>query len=181
MQLKAIAETARNSSSRCWITEVNWPLWEGPHSPAGRDVAVDEEFQASYLVRYFLLTLGTGLVERVYWWQMVARGYGLLWSDDDGSLHRRAAFAAMTTMACELAGTTFLGPLASAGGGRLYRFRDRQGAELVVGWSPQGATTAHLPRPAERVLSRDGEELAPLPEVAVEVEEAPRYFWLSRE
>ncbi|RPH53978.1 hypothetical protein EHM82_07545, partial [bacterium] len=76
--LKAIAETSRNASGRCWITEINWPLWEGPHSPAGKSVSVDEESQADYLVRYFLLTLGTGLVERVFWWQMVARGYGLV-------------------------------------------------------------------------------------------------------
>ncbi len=76
--LKAIAETARNSTGRCWITEVNWPLKEGPHSPAGRDVSVDEEAQADYLVRYYLLALGTGKVERVFWWQVMARGYGLV-------------------------------------------------------------------------------------------------------
>jgi tRNA A-37 threonylcarbamoyl transferase component Bud32 len=50
--LRAIAETSRNASPRCWVTEVNWPLREGPHSPAGRDVSVDEESQADYLVRY---------------------------------------------------------------------------------------------------------------------------------
>ena len=76
--LKAIAETAKNAAGRVWITEVNWPLWEGPHSPAGKSVSVDEESQADYLVRYYLLALGTGLVERVFWWQLVARGYGLI-------------------------------------------------------------------------------------------------------
>ncbi len=83
--LKAIAETARNAAGRCWITEVNWPLREGPHSPAGRDVSVDEETQADYLVRYYLLALGTGLVERVFWWQVVARGYGLVDPADPAS------------------------------------------------------------------------------------------------
>ncbi|HEY7214772.1 MAG TPA: lipopolysaccharide kinase InaA family protein, partial [Thermoanaerobaculia bacterium] len=68
--LAAIAETSRNAAGRCWITEMNWPLKEGPHSPAGRDVAVDEETQADYLVRYYLLALGTGAVERVFWWQV---------------------------------------------------------------------------------------------------------------
>ena len=56
--LQAIVETARNSADRNWITEVNWPLWEGPHSPAGRTVSVDEERQADYLARYYLLALG---------------------------------------------------------------------------------------------------------------------------
>ncbi|HXU46887.1 MAG TPA: lipopolysaccharide kinase InaA family protein, partial [Thermoanaerobaculia bacterium] len=49
--LRAIAETAKNARGRSWITEVNWPLREGPHSPAGRSVSVDEETQASYLAR----------------------------------------------------------------------------------------------------------------------------------
>ncbi len=41
--LRAIAETSKNATGRCWITEVNWPLREGPHSPAGRSVSVGEE------------------------------------------------------------------------------------------------------------------------------------------
>ena len=50
------SSTARNAAGRCVITEVNWPLCEGPHSPAGRAVSVDEEAQADYLARYYLLT-----------------------------------------------------------------------------------------------------------------------------
>src|SRR6185295_3680702 len=34
--LRAIAETAKNARGRSWIAEVNWPLREGPTSPAGR-------------------------------------------------------------------------------------------------------------------------------------------------
>ena len=45
--LAAIAGTARRvAAPRQWISEVNWPLREGPHSPAGKSVAVDEEAQA---------------------------------------------------------------------------------------------------------------------------------------
>jgi hypothetical protein len=51
--LRAIADTGVNGGrGRCWITEMNWPLWEGPHSPAGRAVAIDEEIQADHLARY---------------------------------------------------------------------------------------------------------------------------------
>jgi hypothetical protein len=76
------------------VTEVNWPLREGPHSPAGRDVAVDEQTAADYAVRYCLPLLASGFVERVYWWQMVARGYGLV-VPEDGGLRRRPAFHAL--------------------------------------------------------------------------------------
>jgi len=65
--LRAISDQGRNTNGRCWITEVNWPLQEGPHSPAGKSVSVDEESHANYLVRYYLMVLGTGLIERVYW------------------------------------------------------------------------------------------------------------------
>ncbi|HEX7182356.1 MAG TPA: lipopolysaccharide kinase InaA family protein, partial [Thermoanaerobaculia bacterium] len=102
--LKAIAETARNAAGRVWITEVNWPLREGPHSPAGRAVSVDEESQADYLVRYYLLALGTGLVERVFWWQLVARGYGLVDPADPANPRRRPSFFALKTLLRELEG-----------------------------------------------------------------------------
>jgi tRNA A-37 threonylcarbamoyl transferase component Bud32 len=157
--LHAIAETARNSAGRTWITEVNWPLWEGPHSPAGRDVAVDEQTQADYLARYYLLTLGTGLVERVYWWQLAARGYGLLDPGAEG-LRRRPAFHAMRTLVRELEGSLCLGPLPASSPARLLGFRRADGAELVAAWATDGPTQAELPRAATAVMSRDGERLA---------------------
>ncbi|MDX1643225.1 MAG: lipopolysaccharide kinase InaA family protein, partial [Thermoanaerobaculia bacterium] len=89
--MRAIGETARLGAPRFWITEVNWPLWEGPHSPAGRAVSVDEERQADYLVRYCVPLLASGLAERIYWWQLAARGYGLLDPRQEG-LRRRPSF-----------------------------------------------------------------------------------------
>ncbi|HSS77319.1 MAG TPA: lipopolysaccharide kinase InaA family protein [Thermoanaerobaculia bacterium] len=175
--LKAIAETARNSTGRCWITEVNWPLKEGPHSPAGRDVSVDEETQANHLVRYYLLTLGTGLVERVFWWQAVARGYGLVDPSDPENPRRRPSFLALKTLIHQLDGARLEEVLTSPPPARLYRFRRKDGAEVVVGWSASGTVKAVLPRPASGVISRDGEEGAAAgPEV--ELGPSPRYFRL---
>jgi tRNA A-37 threonylcarbamoyl transferase component Bud32 len=176
--LKAIAETSRNASGRCWITEVNWPLREGPHSPAGKTVSVDEESQADYLVRYFLLALGTGLVERVFWWQMVARGYGLVDPADPASPRRRPSFLAFKTLLRELDGARLEEVLAAPPPARLYRFRRPDGNDLVVGWSGAGPARAALPRPAAAVTGRNGEAL-PAPEgVDVEVAASPRYFRL---
>ncbi|MGD8441079.1 MAG: lipopolysaccharide kinase InaA family protein, partial [Holophagae bacterium] len=107
--LKAIADTGRNTAGRAWITEVNWPLWEGPHSPAGKTVSVDEQTQADYLVRYYLLTLASGAVERVYWWRLLARGYGLAVAQPDGGLRRRPAWHAFRTLIVELSGSIFTG------------------------------------------------------------------------
>ncbi len=177
--LKAIAETGRNATPRCWITEVNWPLWEGPHSPAGRSVSVDEETQADYLVRYYLLALGTGLVERVYWWQMIARGYGLVCPEED-HLRRRPSYRALATLLRELGHATSLGPLESEAPARLHLYRRPDGTELAVGWSADKTPAqATLPRPAVRALTRDGEEIPPPDGPAVQLTPSPTYFVLA--
>jgi len=143
--LKAIAETARNSTGRCWITEVNWPLWEGPHSPAGRSVSVDEETQADYLARYYLLALGTGLVERVFWWQLTARGYGLVDPADPANPRRRPSFFAFQSLLRELDGATLERVVPVPPPARLYLFRRPDGGETAVAWSAGGPATVRLP------------------------------------
>ncbi len=174
--LKAIAETARNCGDASWITEVNWPLWEGPYAPAGKSVAVDEATQADYLVRYYLLALGTGLVERVYWWQLVARGYGLVCPETDGVLRRRPSFAALKTLAERLEGATFLGPLPVPLPARLYRFRLADGRARLVGWSAEAPVELDLPSRPATSLGRDGEPLPPPPTARVALTGSPRYF-----
>ncbi len=174
----AIAATSRNCEPRSWITEFNWPLREGPHSPAGRDVSVDEETQASYLVRYYLLTIGTGLAERVYWWQLISRGYGLVSPGDGVVLRPRPAYAALKTMVARLAGSRFIRPLVGEGPARLYLY-ERDGVDIVVGWSVRDAVRASLPRPAAAATDRDGRALPPPPGTDVELSPAPVYFELE--
>jgi len=89
-------------SSRCddrlLITETNWPLvGTEPFAPAVGDCMVDEEKQAAYLARYYLLAFASGQVEAVYWHQLVAPGYGLI--DNRGQrVRRRRAFYALKTI-----------------------------------------------------------------------------------
>ncbi len=186
--LRAIAETARNCGPRSWVTEVNWPLWEGPHSPAGRTVSVSPEAQADFLARYYLLALTTGAVERVYWWQLVARGYGLIMpGPGDGrnlvELIRRPGFNALATLARELRGSRFIRPLPSSPETRLFLFRHENGNDCIAAWSTMdrgGRTlrTITLPRPAREVVEQDG-EIAGAPEgCEVEVSSSVRYFRL---
>jgi hypothetical protein len=175
--LRAIAEIGRNSDKRCWITEVNWPLWEGPHSPAGKTVSVNEEEQADYLARYYLLALGTGLVERVYWWQLIARGYGLVSPESDGSLRSRPSLHAFKTLVDQVEGAIFQGPLPALEGAFLYHFSDGD-RDLVVGWSIAERTTATLPRPASEAISRDGNPL-PVPDsTEIILGPSPAYYRL---
>ncbi len=172
--LRAIAESGRNSSDRCWITEFNWPLWEGPHSPAGKTVSVGEEAQADYLVRYYLLALGTGLVERVYWWRLIARGYGLVDPASDGTLRRRPSWTALRTLVDNVEGAIFSGPLQAPANGFLYAFV-RDGVEMIVAWSTEPGVQAELPRPAREIIDRDGTPLAVTDGVRIELGPSPVY------
>ncbi len=142
--LRAIAETAKNVTPtegrrRSWVTEVNWPLWEGPHSPAGKSVSVDEQTQGHYLSRYYLLALASSMAERVYWWQMIARGYGLVDREDGGNLRRRPSFHALKRLIEELDGATFERRLESPAGTYSLLFRRGDGESVVAGWSCGGA------------------------------------------
>jgi len=160
--LRAIAETAGRCGPRSWITEVNWPLREGPHAPAGRLVAVDEETQADYLVRYLVLALAAGHAERAYWWQLAARGYGLLDPEADGGLRRRPAFRALATLLRELAGAVSLGPLPGVPPeARAFRFRRPGGEETIVAWAPTPGLDLPAPREIAGAVGRDGEPSPP--------------------
>ena len=177
--LRALIQVSREGERPSWITEVNWPLREGPHSPAGRHVAVDEERQADYLVRFYLLALGTGLVERIYWWQLVARGYGLAHGGGD-LLKRRPAFAALSFMHEVLEGSRFLGPLPSPLPVRLYSFGSRDGVAWVVAWresDDQG--NWRPPVTPRRVLGRDGDEIAATGSSELTLSGSPTYLELE--
>jgi tRNA A-37 threonylcarbamoyl transferase component Bud32 len=161
---RAIAETARHCGPQSWITEVNWPLWEGPHSPAGRAVSVDEESQANYLARFYLLALGAGLTERVFWWQAVAAGYGLIDPRGEGAgapgLRRRPSFHALATLGRLLRGARFLGPMPALSGTYRYRFATPSGDQMIAAWSMKEGQEVDLPAPAAEVIDRDGGSLA---------------------
>lgn len=173
---RAMAETSRRSAPRSWITEVNWPLWEGPHSPAGRKVSVDEATQADYLVRFYLLALATGAAERVYWWQLVARGYGLMVPETDVTkLRRRPAFQALRTMEAQLRDHRLERLLDAPE--RCYLMRFSNGGDvLIAGWSVDGEQVAELPAVPQEVTEQDGTVSEASNKRCVKLDHSVRYF-----
>ncbi len=81
-----------------YITEVNWPLsGTEPWAPAKGDCMVDEHLQTTYLVRYYLLMMATGRVDKCFWHQLIAPGYGLV--DNRGEqLRKRDAYYSFKTL-----------------------------------------------------------------------------------
>jgi hypothetical protein len=96
----AMVLTGNRNARRLWITETNWPLLNTrPYTPNSGHPSrtVDEDTQAEYLKQYFRIAHGTGWVERVYWWQLINPGYGLV-DHRDGRLRKHPSFFALKAL-----------------------------------------------------------------------------------
>jgi hypothetical protein len=81
-----------------YVTEVNWPLHNTvPYAPTSEKECVSPEDYAKYMRDYHKIALQTGMVERVYWHQLIAPGYGLVDNREQG-LKQYPAFAAYRNM-----------------------------------------------------------------------------------
>lgn len=92
----AIMSAARQCENKLWITETNWPLLNTkPYTPNSGNPrsTVDEMTQAQYLTQYYQIAYQTRLVQKVYWWQLINPGYGLVDSRDQ-SLRKMPSFDA---------------------------------------------------------------------------------------
>lgn len=114
---RAIAKAHRNCGDGLVITEFNWPLsGTGIHSPVGapyvspgvrqNDPSVDEDAAAAYMLRYILIAIGSGLAERVFWWSLVAHGFGLI-DDVGGAWRERSGYLALKAFLSRTRGFVF--------------------------------------------------------------------------
>jgi hypothetical protein len=93
------------SKNKIVISEFNWPITNtAPFAPTSEKECVSEKVYADYMVRSYLLALSTGMVETIYWHQLVASGYGLI--DAREGTRKREAFFAYKFMVQMLQGAT---------------------------------------------------------------------------
>jgi len=158
--LRAIARRA--GVGRVEITEVNWPVGgTGAHSPIlapyvlpgteREGGGVTEDLYGDYLLRYLCLTIGSGLAERVYWWRLAARGFGLVDDTDPAALRPRVAYGMLRAFLERLGESTLVSAeLPARQGARHGRYEfcfrrpDGEGVVLVYAHGPQ------LPFPVHR-------------------------------
>jgi Cellulase (glycosyl hydrolase family 5) len=160
-----------------WITEFGYPTHAGP-------AGVDEEAQANYLVRAFLLARSFPAVKRFCWYDFQNDGedpaegefnFGLVRMDKTP----KPAYRAYKTM------TSLVGDLAPAelrveGGTYIARFGEGERPLLAV-WRLGGAESTQIPYPDGpcRIIERDGESRAVEVKestLEIEVSEKPRYI-----
>ncbi len=92
-----------------WITEVNWPIKNtGDYKPTSNKEAVSLEEYKNYMIRYLVQAFSSGFVDRVYWWQLHAKGYGL---SDHISKKKRESFYAFKFLINTLENSKFISHL----------------------------------------------------------------------
>ncbi len=176
--LKAIVDSCRGGPKDLWVTEVNWPLrGTGPYSPASGKPNVSEEEQANYLVRYYVLTLATGLVERVYWWQLAAPGYGLVDNRGDG-WRKRPSYLALKTLIDLLKDSRFLKKIPHP---EAYIFVfSKNDHILAVAWRKAGGGKVDFPFEVKQIVTRDG-QVKPARFRKIFIDTSPCYLILKEE
>lgn len=171
---KALAIWSGVCGDRVIVTEVNWPIVgtdvyspvNSPYMSPGirrNDPSVSENLYADYMMRYCLIALCSGMVERVYWWKLAAKGFGLI--DPDG-WRERPAFAVFRRMVNVMSDCVFLRKL-STDGVEAYVFRRGDGGGLCLAYSVREDGRFVPPYAKYRVESATGVQLPFSKEVAV--------------
>ncbi len=95
--LYALCFLSPKSSKKIFITEANWPLKNtAPFAPTSEKECVSEDTYTNYMLRYFFLAMSSQKIQKVYWHQLIANGYGLVDSRD--GLRKRPAYYAFKFM-----------------------------------------------------------------------------------
>jgi hypothetical protein len=112
-------------------------------------------------------------VERVYWWQLVAPGYGLI--DSRGmAWRRRPSFFALKTMVSILEGSTFTRRV-DFPNAHIFSFT-KNGESCLVCWTAGSAFELNFPCAVKRIVGRDGHD-EDFEENRVLIDGSPKYVF----
>ena len=179
--LKAIARKSNRCDERVIVSEVNWPLVDsGVWSPVsasymapgtkGSKVHVTEEEYGNFMIRYLVLALCSGFVDQVYWWRLVAHGFGLIDERADGGWRERIGFKMLCVFLEQLGTATFVEKLEVEE--RVYALRfERKNDEVTMMWCNGRVFAGPWPGSFKKVLDASGEDIEP-----EEVGGSPVYF-----
>ncbi len=174
--LRAAVDVCSSKKKELWVTEFNWPLkGTGKYSPASGKPNVTEKEQADYLSRYYILTAAGGLIQRAYWWQLAAPGYGLI-DNRKKTWRKRPAYYALKTLISHLKNSTFVRREKSPSVNVFFFKKDKQ--SLAVCWT-NGPPVQWTPSSSiKKVVRQDGTEVPPRNN-RTEISHAPKYVYLD--
>ncbi len=166
---RAIAAQAKACAPRLIISEVNWPVaGAGEYSPIGapyvtseqqrHDAGVAEDTYAHYMLRYLLITIASGLADRVYWWRLAAHGFGLVDDLPENAWRPRPAYKQLQLF-LQLCGTAhFIEKLRTPGCVVAYAFQRSDGEKIVVAHAHPEPTPFEPPFTSSHVTDATGHD-----------------------
>ena len=90
--LHTIVSSSKKSANSIYITEANWPISNtSPYAPTSEKECVSEEEYIKFMKEYIEIALNSKRVEKLFWHQLIAPGYGLI-DNRDGKIRKRDAF-----------------------------------------------------------------------------------------
>ena len=93
-----IKNSSKCKSEEIYITEANWPLiGTAPYAPTSEKECVDMNTYIKYMKEYYDIAKQTKKIQRVYWHQLIAPGYGLV-DNRNGKIIKTKAFYAYKKM-----------------------------------------------------------------------------------
>ncbi|MHC4549232.1 MAG: lipopolysaccharide kinase InaA family protein [Planctomycetota bacterium] len=164
---RVLARQSRRCGNQVIVSEVNWWLEDpgghahpfAPYAEADHEWEVTEDRYADYMLRYYLHALCSGMVDRVYWWRLVAAPFGLVDDLDADRWRARPAYHALKHFLARFGESTFVGKLDAPENAYLFRFRQPDGAEAVIGFSADGERRVDLPFAYDRAVDALGTEV----------------------
>ena len=98
---------------------------------------MSEQDYADFMLRYLVLALASGMVERVYWWRLAARGFGLIddTAADPAAWRLRPAYHQLRVFLRRCGTATFLERRVQPDGARYFLFRAADGTHLAFAYA----------------------------------------------
>jgi hypothetical protein len=179
--LKAVASHSSHCADTVIVSEVNWPIigtgvWSPvaasylPKGELGSLAHVSEQLYGSYMIRYLAIVLCSGFVERVYWWRLVAHGFGLVDERATGGWRKRVAFTMLRTFLQQLGQATFVEKIDTPE--QIYAMRfERAKDQVVLLWCNGRTFNGPWPVKPNKVLDCLGKEIE-----LIEIKDQPVYL-----
>lgn len=113
----------------------NMPLWDTEGGWGGNSQLPDEQSQADFLTRWYVMQYSDG-VARVFWYQWDSPKWGTLWKEGSGETPAAAAYRKVYGW---LDGATGATPCAPAGGAIWTCTLFKENKKYLIAWSTSGS------------------------------------------
>ena len=151
--LYGLSTLAIKSNNDIILSEFSWHI---KGETEANEFAVSEEEQAIYMLRYYLLALGTKRVQSVFWFQLISSTFGLTFMKS-GKLEKRKSFYAYKTM-IEFLGNCEVEKYSSANKLHVLTCKNKKGQKLDIVWVEEPNITVELTE-FNKVYDMYGKEL----------------------